>query len=76
MVVPEGLTVGFEVVELKPEGELLQEYVSPVTDDAPIESDPPEQMAVLGKTLAAGAGLTVILTLLVSPQPLAVVSMR
>ena len=50
-------------VEVNPDGLLTQLYVSPVTDDAPIEADAPVQMPVPLPAFADGDGFTVITVL-------------
>ena len=72
-VVAVGLTDGFDEVEVKPDGELVHEYESPETDAAPIETEPPGQMAVLAMTDAAGNGFVVTLTELAFLHPVAVI---
>jgi hypothetical protein len=64
-----GLTDGFALVEVNPEGELVQAYVIPVTEDEPIEVEPPVQMDLSAPAFAVGNGLTVITTvsLLIHP---------
>ena len=62
MVLTVGETVGFDDVDVKPTGELTQEYVLPATDVAPMAIDVPVQMLVLEMVAAAGKGLTVIVT--------------
>ena len=57
-VVTVGLTDGLELVELKPDGALDQEYVSPETVASPIEMGVPGQMAVLAIMDAPGNGFT------------------
>jgi hypothetical protein len=74
VVVIVGETLGLEEVEVKPEGELVQEYVLPETAAAPIEIEFPIHMAVFGITAAAGSGFTVIVTELDFTQPLLFVS--
>ena len=66
MVVTVGLTDGFDIVELKPEGELTQAYVLPDTLTLPIEADKPEQMVEFAETDAEGSALTLILSFAVS----------
>ena len=64
------------MVEVNPEGALVHEYVSPVTEAAPTETEPAEQMAVLAITAAAGTGFTEIVTELEFLQPELFVSVR
>ena len=68
-----GLTLGFEAVELNPDGLDVQLYVLPLTEAAPIVVLAPLQIAPLLPTLAVGNGFTVITTLFVLLQPVAVI---
>ena len=61
-----------DAVEVKPDGLLVHEYTSPVTAVAPIVAELPEHIALLVPALAAGSGLTVIVTVFVLLQPVAV----
>ena len=72
MVVTIGLTVGLEVVEVKPAGTDAQLYVLPATAEAPIMVLPPKQIDWDTPALAAGKGFTEISTLLLLLQPVAV----
>ena len=56
VVVVVGLTVGLEAVEVNPDGLLDQEYVSPVTELAPMVAAPPLQKVAGEPALAAGTG--------------------
>ena len=76
-VVEAGVTDGFDEVEEKPDGELVQEYVWPAVDAAPIEIELPRQIAVLAITEAEGKVFTVTVTGFEFVQPVAVmVSVR
>lgn len=76
MVLTEGLTVGLYFVEVNPVGELVHEYTSPETAESPIETDPPEQIAVLAITWAPGSGFTVTTTESFLLQPAGMLSFR
>ena len=58
-MVTDGLTLGFELVEVNPPGLLVQLYVLPLTDAAPSVVELPLQIAVAVPTEADGNGLTV-----------------
>ena len=76
-MVTTGVTIGFAVVELNPEGEEVQLYVFPGIGEDPIWVLAFRQMGLLAPALAGGAGLTVTTTLLLFVQPVAVmVSVR
>lgn len=64
-----GLTDGLATVEVKPEGELVQLYVWPLVEDAPIVILPPKQILVLLPVIALGKGFTVITTVFVVGHP-------
>ena len=68
-----GLAEGLAEVEVKPAGELIQEYVLPATEAAPIEMLEPVQISVLDITDAEGKGLTVIVTEFDLLHPVAVI---
>jgi hypothetical protein len=55
--------VGLEDVELKPEIELLHEYVLPATGSAPIATEDPEQIVVPAITEAAGIEVVMVTVL-------------
>ena len=57
---------------MKPTGEDVHSYVEPATAAAPSTLEPPIQIALLVPALAAGNGLTVITTVPVFAQPVAV----
>lgn len=65
-VVTDGVTVGFDEVELNPDGLLDQEYVSPVTAVLPMPVLLLRQIAVFDPALAAGAAFTVYVVEVVS----------
>ena len=60
-------------MEVKPAGELIQEYVLPAAEAAPIEMLEPVQISALDITEAEGKGLTVMVTELDLLQPVAVI---
>jgi len=73
-VVEVGETEGLEEVEVKPEGKLIQEYLSPVTAVSPIKSEEPEQTKVFEITFTVGIALTVMVTESVAEHPFESVS--
>ena len=69
-----GVTVGFERLDVKPDGFDVQLYVFPTTEAAPSETDAPLlQMDVLLPPVAAGNGFTVTITEFELAQPVAVI---
>ena len=64
-----GFTTGFEYVEEKPNGELVQAYELPGTAAPPMDIDFPGQMAVSEMTAAAGSALTLMVTALDLTHP-------
>ena len=62
MVVAAGLTLGLLLVEVNPEGLLVQLYVCPLVELAPTLTEVPLQIVLALATLAEGRGLTVIFT--------------
>ena len=74
MVLTAGDTIGFAKTELNPAGELVHEYLFPLTALPPIKMYEVLQIDVLLITAAAGKGMTVIITesVLLHPVELAV----
>ena len=68
-VVVVGLTVGFDMVETKPIGELAHRYLLPETADAPILVATPEHIEVDEPAAAVGNGFTTIVTEFEFEQP-------
>ena len=64
-----GLTLGFETVEVNPDGLLTQLYVFPATAVAPIDALLPMQIEVLLPVFAEGKGFVVMITLSLAEQP-------
>ncbi len=73
VVVIVGLTMGFDKIEVKPSGLLIQLYVLLSITSEPISVELPVQIALAVPALAKGRGLTVTITLLVLLQPVAVI---
>lgn len=71
VVVTVGDTLGFEALDVKPAGDEVQLYVSPVTAAAPMLVELPVQMACALPALATGSGFTVTVMLLEAEQPVA-----
>ena len=69
MVFAAGLTEGLLLVEVNPEGLLVQLYVSPITEVFPISVELPLHIAVAEPAEADGSALMVILLEVVSTQP-------
>ena len=76
VVVIVGDTDGLELTEVNPAGELIHEYVLPVTAVAPIAMLFPVQMLLFAMVADAGNGLTVITTELDFTQLFELVSVR
>ena len=57
-----GFTEGLDEVEVNPDGLLVQLYLLPETGAAPIEMGEPAHIVVLAIVLAAGSGLTLMVT--------------
>lgn len=72
VVVTVGETDGLETEEVKPAGLEVQLYVLPVNAAAPTVIELPLQSAALLPAFAAGNGLTVMTTVLLLIQPVAV----
>jgi hypothetical protein len=71
-----GLTDGFAEAEVKPVGLEAQLYVFPLTGEAPIVADVPEQTLLALPTVAAGKGLTETVTEFDFEQPFEFVSIN
>ena len=73
VVVAVGLTLGFALVDVNPDGLDTQLYVEPLTDAAPMVVLDPLQMEALLPAFAVGNGFTVTTTLFILLQPVAVI---
>ena len=71
MVVTVGDTEGLAEVEVNPVGFDVQEYVLPLTVEAPIVVLPPLQIILLEPTFTVGKGFTVTVTESAFEQPVA-----
>lgn len=76
LVVPFGLTVGFEMLEVKPKGELVQAYVLPETEDEPMLVATPAQVVDVEPAETVGRELTLMVTELEFTHPLELVSVN
>ena len=72
VLVEVGFTLGLALVDVNPLGEDVQAYVIPVTEEEPIEVEPPLQILASAPAFAIGSGLTVITTVSLLVQPVAV----
>ena len=73
MVVTLGATEGFALLEVNPEGLLVQLYVCPITDEEPTDVEPPAQIDFAEPTLETGRGFTVTITESDLVHPVAVI---
>ena len=73
MVVTVGETLGLLPVDVNPDGLLVQLYVLPETDAAPMETELPEHIVLAEPVEAAGSGFTVTFTESEFEQPVAVI---
>ena len=74
VVVEDGLTVGLLLDEVYPEGLLVQLYVCPLVELAPMLAELPLHIVVADPTVADGSGFIVMETVEESLQPLLFVS--